>query len=86
MTALPMFGISIVDSLYPFLDKAILGAMLPLECVAIYRVAESVASLNSVFVSPFIAFWPYISKLYSEERLDELRDAYRSINLIIVVR
>ena len=85
MTALPMFGISIVDSLYPFLDKAILGAMLPLECVGIYGVAESVASLNSVFVSPFIAFWPYISKLYSEERLDELRDAYRSINLIIVV-
>jgi O-antigen/teichoic acid export membrane protein len=79
-----MFGISIVDTLYPFLDKAILGAMLPLECVGIYRVAESVASLNSVFVSPFIAFWPYISKLYSEDRLDELRDAYRSINLIIV--
>ena len=80
----PMFGISITDGLYPFLDKAILGTMLPLEAVGIYRVADSVASLNSAFVSPFVAFWPYISKLYKENRMDELCEAYRSINLVII--
>jgi O-antigen/teichoic acid export membrane protein len=80
----PMFGISLTDGLYPFLDKAILGAMLPLGAVGIYRVSESVASLNSVFVSPFVAFWPYISKLYNENRMEELCDAYRSINLLII--
>ena len=80
-----MFGISITDGLYPFLDKAILGTMLPLEAVGIYRVADSVASLNSAFVSPFVAFWPYISKLYKENRMDELCEAYRSINLVIIV-
>jgi O-antigen/teichoic acid export membrane protein len=79
-----MFGISITVGLYPFLDKAILGAMLPLEFVGIYRISESIASLNSAFVSPFVAFWPYISKLYNENRMAELCDAYRSINLIII--
>ena len=80
----PMFGISIVDNLYPFMDKVILGAILSLEFVGIYRISESLASLVSLFVSPFIAFWPFISKLYVEDRLDELRDAYRNINLVIV--
>jgi O-antigen/teichoic acid export membrane protein len=83
-TAAPMFGISITDGLYPFLDKAILGAMLPLEVVGIYRISESIASLNSAFVSPFVSFWPYISKLYKENRMAELCDAYRSINLVII--
>jgi O-antigen/teichoic acid export membrane protein len=82
--AAPMFGISITDGLYPFLDKAILGAMLPLEFVGIYRVSDSIASLNSAFVGPFVSFWPYISKLYKERRMAELCDAYRSINLVII--
>jgi O-antigen/teichoic acid export membrane protein len=82
--AAPMFGISITDGLYPFLDKAILGAMLPLELVGIYRVSDSIASLNSAFVGPFVSFWPYISKLYKEKRMTELCDAYRSINLLII--
>jgi len=84
-TALSMFGISLVDSVFPFLDKATLGALLPLQLVGIYKVSESLASLSSIFVSPFISFWPYISKLCSENRIDELRDAYRSINLLIIV-
>ena len=83
-TTAPMFGISITDGLYPFLDKAILGAMLPLEIVGIYRISDSVASLNSAFVAPFVSFWPYISKLYKENRMLELCEAYRSINLVII--
>jgi O-antigen/teichoic acid export membrane protein len=83
-TTAPMFGISITDGLYPFLDKAILGAMLPLAAVGIYRVADSVASLNSAFVAPFVSFWPYISKLYKEDRMTELCEAYRSITLVII--
>jgi len=84
VTSAPMFGISLTDSLYPFLDKVVLGAMVPLELVGIYRVAESIAMLNSTFVSPFTTFWPYISKLYHENRMPELADAYRIINLSII--
>lgn len=83
-TSAPMFGISITDSLYPFLDKAVLGVMVPLELVGIYRVAESIATLNQTFVYPFTAFWPYISKLYNQNRMLELADAYRMINLSII--
>lgn len=80
----PMFGIGIIDTLSPFMDKAILGGLLPLALLGIYRVAESLASMNTVFVSPFMVFWPYISKLYNENRIDELQDAYRNITLLIV--
>ena len=83
-TAIPMFGIGIVDSLFPFMDKAILGALLPLQLVGIYKVSESLASLSSIFVSPFISFWPFVSKLCHENRIDELSDAYRNINLLII--
>jgi O-antigen/teichoic acid export membrane protein len=82
--SLPMFGIGIIDTLFPFLDKAILGVMVSLELVGVYRVSDSIAALISVFVAPFIAFWPYISKLFKENRLEELRDAYQNINLIIM--
>lgn len=84
LTTLPMFGIGLVNNLYQYLDKAILGATLSIALVGIYKVSESVASLNSVFVTPFVAFWPYISRFYSENRLDKLQDIYRSITLLIL--
>ena len=83
--ALPMFGIGLIDRLWPILDKVLLGAMATVEGVGIYKVSDSIASLCSIFVSPFIAFWPYISKLFSEDRLEELRTAYRTITLVIFV-
>jgi O-antigen/teichoic acid export membrane protein len=83
-TSLPMFGIGIIDTFSPLLDKAILGMMVSLELVGVYKVSDSIATLVSVFVSPFIAFWPYISKLFNENRLQELRDTYQTINLIII--
>ena len=49
----PMFGISIVDNLYPFMDKVILGAILSLEFVGIYRISESLASLHCVLALHF---------------------------------
>jgi O-antigen/teichoic acid export membrane protein len=82
--SLPMFGIGLIDTVYPFLDKAILGTMVSLDKIGIYRVSDSLAALNSVFVYPFIAFWPFISKLYTEDRLDELRGAYKNITLVII--
>jgi O-antigen/teichoic acid export membrane protein len=82
--ALPMLGISIIDTVYPLLDKAVLGVMVPLALVGIYRIGDAVASINSMFVSPFIAFWPYISQLHGQQRLDDLRDSYRTITLFII--
>jgi O-antigen/teichoic acid export membrane protein len=79
-----MLGISIIDTVYPLLDKAVLGVMVPLALVGIYRIGDVVAGINSMFVSPFIAFWPYISQLHGQKRLEDLRDAYRTITLFII--
>lgn len=81
--AFPMLGISAVDTVYPLLDKAVLGIMVPLALVGVYRAADAVATVNSMFVLPFLAFWPYISQLHAEQRLDDLRESYRSITLLI---
>ncbi len=82
--ALPMCGINVIDTVSPFLDKAILGVIGSLDMVGIYRVSESLASLNTLFVAPFIAFWPHISRLFGAGRLEELREAYRNVNLLII--
>jgi O-antigen/teichoic acid export membrane protein len=82
--SVPMCGINVIEVAYPCLDKAILGFMVPLALVGIYKASESIASLNSLFVSPFVAFWPYISKLFAENRLDELRNAYQNVTLVII--
>jgi len=81
---IPLFGSGIIGNAYPYLDKAIMGALLPAAMVGIYKVAESLAGMNSVFVSPFISFWPYISKYYSEGRIDKLEEDYRTITLVIM--
>lgn len=81
--AAPMCGTGLVAAFEPYLDKAILSTLVSLSEVGIYRAAANFAQLNTIFVAPFVAFWPYISKLYREERLDELRHAYKTITLII---
>jgi O-antigen/teichoic acid export membrane protein len=82
--ALPMAGIYIIATVYPLLDKAVLGVMVPLALVGIYRIGDAVASINTMFVSPFIAFWPYISQLHGQKRLDDLRNSYGTITLFII--
>jgi O-antigen/teichoic acid export membrane protein len=81
---LPMLGICAIDTVYPLLDKAVLGVMVPLALVGIYRISDAVAGLNTMFVSPFLAFWPFISQLHGQRRLDELRKVYRSVTLLII--
>ena len=83
-TSVPMLGINVIDTVSPVLDKAIMGLMLSLSLIGIYRISEYVSSLNSLFVSPFVAFWPFISSLSSERRLDELGAAYKNITLAII--
>ncbi len=81
---MPMAGISVIDTVYPLLDKAVLGVMVPLALVGIYRISDAVSTVNTMFVLPFIAFWPYISQLHEQDRLDDLRDSYRAITLSII--
>ena len=83
-TSVPMLGINVIDSVSPVLDKAIMGLMLPLALIGVYRISEYVASLNALFVGPFVAFWPFISSLHSARKLDELGAAYKNITLAIV--
>jgi O-antigen/teichoic acid export membrane protein len=58
--------------------------MVPLALVGIYRISDAVAGLNTMFVSPFLALWPFISQLHGQKRLDELRSIYRSVTLLII--
>lgn len=83
-TSLPMLGINLIDTLSPFLDKAILGVLVPLALLGVYRISEYVASLNTLFVAPFIAFWPFISTLSASRRLEELGSAYKNVTLAII--
>lgn len=83
-TSFPMLGISLIDTLSPFLDKAILSLMVPIGLVGIYRISDYVGSLNSLFVAPFVAFWPFISSLTAERQLDKLGAAYKNITLAII--
>jgi O-antigen/teichoic acid export membrane protein len=81
---MPMLGISVIDTVYPLLDKAVLGVMVPLALVGIYRISDAVSTVNAMFVLPFIAFYPYISQLHEQNRLHDLRESYRAITLSII--
>lgn len=54
------------------IDKIMISNLLNLESVGIYRVAQNYVTLIGVFITPFIAFWPIISKLFAENRLEEI--------------
>lgn len=54
------------------IDKIIISSYLDLNSVGIYKVAQNYVNLISVFVTPFIAFWPVISKLYNENNTKQI--------------
>lgn len=83
-TSFPMLGINLIETVSPFLDKAILGLLVPIALVGIYRISDYVGSLNTLFVAPFVAFWPFVSSLSADRRLCELGEVYRNITLAII--
>lgn len=66
-------------------DKLILEHYLNLEAVAIYKVNQNYLSLLGIFVSPFLAFWPIISKLYKQNKIKEIEETFSNIVKLILV-
>jgi len=65
------------------IDKIMISAYLDLSRVGIYKVAQNYVSLISVFVTPFIAFWPVISKLYNENNIGQIEIEMKRIVRIV---
>ena len=65
------------------IDKIMISAFLDLNKVGIYKVAQNYVSLISVFVTPFIAFWPVISKLYNENNIGQIEIEMKRIVRIV---
>lgn len=66
-------------------DKLILESYLGLEAVGVYRVNQNYLSLLGIFVSPFLAFWPIISKLYKQNKIKEIEETFSNIIKLILV-
>lgn len=65
-------------------DKIMISAYLDLNRVGIYKVAQNYVSLISVFVTPFIAFWPVISKLFNENNIGQIEIEMKRIVRIVI--
>jgi len=65
------------------IDKIMIAYFLDLSSVGIYKVAQNYVTLIGVFITPFIAFWPVISKLYNENKIAEIQNEMRKIVKIV---
>lgn len=64
-------------------DKIMIANILDMTSVGIYKVAQNYVALIGVFISPFAAFWPVISKLYVENKIDEIQENMQKIIKIV---
>lgn len=64
-------------------DKIMISTYLDLTRVGIYKVTQNYVVLISVFVTPFIAFWPVISKLYKENNINQIQLEMKRIVRIV---
>lgn len=78
-----LFGVSFISNVNQLVDKIFLGMLLGASQVGLYRASENYAVLASIFIIPFMAFWPYISELYAEGNLAGLNRIYSYITLLV---
>lgn len=77
--------ISSIGVLNENIDKLILEKYMGYQSVGIYKVSQNYVSLLSIFVSPFVAFWPMISKLYMQNKIKEIENNFsRIVSLILI--
>lgn len=65
------------------IDKIMISTFLDLNRVGIYKVAQNYVNLINVFVTPFIAFWPVISKLYNVNNIGQIEIEMKRIVRIV---
>jgi O-antigen/teichoic acid export membrane protein len=75
--------ISIVSLLMLNVDKLIISEYLDYAQVGLYKVSQNYVTLIAVFIAPFVAFWPVISKLYSDNKIPEIESEMKKIVRII---
>lgn len=64
-------------------DKIMIANFINFSSVGIYKVAQNYVALIGVFITPFVAFWPMISKLYNENKVAEIEIEIKKIVKII---
>lgn len=74
----PFFGITSAYFAANQIDKIVAGRFLSSTELGVYAVVVTVASFINLFSSGFIAFWPEISRLFYENKMDELSQTYRN--------
>lgn len=65
------------------IDKIMISTYLDLSSVAVYKVTQNYVSLITIFSTPFIAFWPIISKLFSENKIEQIEIEMKRIISIV---
>lgn len=66
------------------IDKIMIANYMDFSSVGIYKVAQNYVALIGIFISPFVAFWPMISKLYNENKVSEIEIELKKIVRIII--
>ena len=64
-------------------DKIMISRFLDYSSVGVYKVSQNYVSLIGVFIAPFVAFWPQISKLYHENKISEIEFEMKRIIKIV---
>lgn len=64
-------------------DRIMISRLLGYSSVGVYKVSQNYVALIGVFIAPFVAFWPRISKLYSENKINEIEYEMKRIITIV---
>lgn len=75
--------ISGIGLLLQNIDKIMISSYLDFEDVGVYKVAQNYVSLISIFITPFMVFWPMISKFYIENKIIEIENEMKKIVRIV---
>lgn len=82
---IPLFFVASVGIVQISLGKFILSFMMGNYEVGILRIFENYSSILSLFVAPFVTMWPIMSEYYRHNRMDELKDLFKSSTIIISI-
>lgn len=78
--SLPVSLARLLNSGTGVIETIILGYFVIAEQVGIYTVALKIAAIGSIVLASLnTVFAPLISQLYAQQRMDELRDLYKSV-------
>ena len=64
-------------------DKIMIANLLDFSSVGVYKVSQNYVALITIFIVPFVAFWPVISELYSESKITEIEREMKRIVKIV---